>query len=86
MQKRGQADCPLCRAPVVLSANRSERSVVPKFQHSKTPTDNLDQALVGFMELWFPKEVRAKAKANDKEAHKEHMAESGIEDVSCTIM
>ena len=38
------------------------------------------------MELWFPKEVRAKAKANDKEAQREHMEESGIEDVSCTIM
>ncbi|TIA91023.1 hypothetical protein E3P81_02268 [Wallemia ichthyophaga] len=66
MQKRGQSDCPLCRAPVVMSANRN----------------NLDQALVGFMELYFPKEVRAKAKANDKEAQKEHMEENGIEDVN----
>lgn len=38
------------------------------------------------MELYFPKEVRAKAKANDKEAQKEHMEENGIEDVNCMIM
>ena len=48
--------------------------------------DNLDQALVGYMELWFPKEVRKKSKANDKEAQKEHYQETGIDEISCTIM
>ena len=49
-------------------------------------TGNVDHALVGFLKLWFPKEVKAKSKANDKESQKEHYQELGIDDVSCTVM
>ncbi|KAF6761736.1 RING-14 protein [Ephemerocybe angulata] len=71
MQKRGQADCPLCRAPVVLSANKS----------------NVDWALLNFMQDWFPMESREKLKANEREAAQEEMIELGLDpNQGCVIM
>ncbi|KAF8592143.1 hypothetical protein K439DRAFT_1656201 [Ramaria rubella] len=63
MQKRGKDNCPMCRAPTVLSADRS----------------NVDHALINFMRDWFPKETKVKGKANEEEAAQEEMEELGID-------
>jgi hypothetical protein len=47
--------CPQCRSPVVMQAD----------------AHNLDTALGQFLELYFPKEVKAKAKSNEKESTQE---------------
>ncbi|SCZ97246.1 BZ3500_MvSof-1268-A1-R1_Chr4-2g07085 [Microbotryum saponariae] len=70
MQKRGQDACPQCRSPVVLRANAT----------------NLDTAMQSYLQLWFPKEVKAKAKSNAKEAAKEELAEMGMDDHRCAVM
>ncbi|KAL6303637.1 SPX domain-containing protein [Sparassis latifolia] len=70
MQKRGEDHCPLCRAPTVLSANRS----------------NVDWALLNFMKDWFPIEAKEKLQQNEKEAAEEDMRELGIDVNGCTIM
>ncbi|QRV78549.1 RING finger protein [Ceratobasidium sp. AG-Ba] len=70
MQKRGQADCPLCRTPCVLLANR----------------DNLDVGLMNFMKEWFPVETKEKAKANERESAEEQLTEMGISPNGCVIM
>ncbi|KZT52339.1 hypothetical protein CALCODRAFT_92070 [Calocera cornea HHB12733] len=69
MQKRGQDDCPLCRAPVVLKANR----------------DNVDWALLRFMQEWFPEEAKAKDAANQKESGEEQLEAMGLNG-KCLIM
>ncbi|GJJ14953.1 hypothetical protein Clacol_009223 [Clathrus columnatus] len=63
MQKRGQDSCPMCRAPNVLAANKS----------------NLDLAVVNLMYDWFPKETKEKAKANEEEVAKEEMEALGLD-------
>ncbi|SCV69183.1 BQ2448_2203 [Microbotryum intermedium] len=70
MQKRGQDACPQCRSPVVLRANAT----------------NLDTAMQSYLQLWFPKEVKAKAKSNAKEAAKEELEEMGMVDHRCLVM
>ncbi|KAK0453869.1 hypothetical protein EV421DRAFT_1897855 [Armillaria borealis] len=71
MQKRGQGDCPMCRAPTVLCADRS----------------NVDWALLNFMQDWFPLESKQKLKDNEKEAAREEMLELGIDpEQGCKIM
>ncbi|KAH6909921.1 RING-14 protein [Coprinopsis sp. MPI-PUGE-AT-0042] len=71
MQKRNKGDCPMCRAPVVLSANGS----------------NVDWALLNFMQDWFPVEAREKLKANEREASDEELRELGIDpNKACVIM
>ncbi|KAF7760277.1 hypothetical protein Agabi119p4_10953 [Agaricus bisporus var. burnettii] len=72
MQKRGNGDCPLCRASSVLVADRS----------------NVDWALMNFMQDWFPLEAKAKLKANEKEVLDEQLREMGIDptDSHCIIM
>ncbi|KZO94587.1 hypothetical protein CALVIDRAFT_206833 [Calocera viscosa TUFC12733] len=69
MQKRGQDDCPLCRAPVVLKANR----------------DNVDWALLRFMQEWFPEETKAKDAANQRESGEEQLEALGF-NPKCLIM
>ncbi|KAF9044445.1 hypothetical protein BJ165DRAFT_1481247 [Panaeolus papilionaceus] len=70
MQKRGQDDCPMCRQPTVVRANRT----------------NVDWALLNFMQDWFPLEARDKLKANEREAAEEELAELGIDpNASCII-
>ncbi|KAI0079186.1 hypothetical protein K474DRAFT_1659490 [Panus rudis PR-1116 ss-1] len=63
MQKRGQDNCPMCRAPTVLIANRS----------------NVDWALLNFMKDWFPVESRKKLKENEREVAQEEMQELGLD-------
>mgnify|MGYP002403122342 CR=1 FL=1 len=72
MQKRGQADCPLCRAAVVLTANKQ----------------NVDWAMLNFMQDWFPVEAKEKLKANEEEAAREQMEELGInpDSSACLVM
>ncbi|KAJ3559944.1 hypothetical protein NM688_g25 [Phlebia brevispora] len=69
MQKRGQDGCPMCRAPTVLSANRT----------------NVDWALVNFMKDWFPIEAKKKLQQNEREAAEEQMEELGFKEESCII-
>ncbi|KIY63422.1 hypothetical protein CYLTODRAFT_382302 [Cylindrobasidium torrendii FP15055 ss-10] len=71
MQKRGQGSCPMCRAPTVLRADRS----------------NVDWALLNFMQDWFPEEAREKLKQNEKEAAEEELRELGIDPAqTCMVM
>ncbi|KAF5381778.1 hypothetical protein D9615_005505 [Tricholomella constricta] len=71
MQKRGKGDCPMCRAPCVLTADRT----------------NVDWALLNFMQDWFPIESREKLLQNEKEAAREELEELGLDpDQNCTVM
>ncbi|KAJ6447875.1 hypothetical protein C8R45DRAFT_850636 [Mycena sanguinolenta] len=71
MQKRGNDHCPMCRAPCVLVANRS----------------NVDWALLNFMRDWFPEESNVKLRQNEKEASEEELREMGIDpDEKCIVM
>lgn len=70
MQKRGQGHCPMCRAPNVLSADRS----------------NVDWALLNFMQDWFPVESKQKLRQNEKEVAEEEWEELGIEVGNCVVM
>lgn len=71
MQKRGNGDCPMCRAPCVLTADRS----------------NVDWALLNFMQDWFPIESKEKLLQNEKEAAREELEELGVDpDQSCRMM
>ncbi|KAI0029901.1 SPX domain-containing protein [Vararia minispora EC-137] len=69
MQKRGQDNCPMCRALTVSIADRS----------------NVDWALLNFLQDWFPEEAYEKLRANEREAAEEQMEELGIESGTCVI-
>jgi len=69
MQKRGKGNCPMCRAPTVLKADRA----------------NVDWALLNFMQDWFPVEAKAKLKSNEREAAEEEMEELGLNTHGCII-
>ncbi|EPQ51605.1 hypothetical protein GLOTRDRAFT_140984 [Gloeophyllum trabeum ATCC 11539] len=69
MQKRGKANCPICRAPTVLVADRS----------------NVDWALLNFMKDWFPVESKAKLLQNEREASQEELEELGLDVKGCVI-
>jgi hypothetical protein len=98
MQKRGKGDCPLCRAPSVMVADRCKwcfayRSFVKQstdFLSSFSPSflANVDWALMNFMQDWFPLEAKEKLKANEKESLYEQLREAGInpDDSRCIIM
>lgn len=62
LQKLGKANCPICRAPTVLKADRT----------------NVDYALLNFMADWFPLESHAKLNTNEREAAKEELEELGL--------
>jgi len=62
MQKRAQDACPACRSAVVMKANAK----------------NLDVALRQFLELYFPKEVKLKAKSNKRESEEEELMAMGL--------
>ncbi|KAI6000889.1 hypothetical protein EDD15DRAFT_1806888 [Pisolithus albus] len=71
LQKQGKPNCPLCRAPTVLRADRN----------------NVDYALLNFMSDWFPVESRAKLRANELESAKEELQELGLPGVTeCIVM
>ncbi|KAK7689507.1 hypothetical protein QCA50_007299 [Cerrena zonata] len=70
MQKRGQGNCPMCRSPTVLVADRS----------------NVDWALLNFMRDWFPMESKKKLRQNEQEVAQEQMEELGLNvNDSCVI-
>ena len=73
LQKRGKADCPLCRANGVVGS-ADER--------------NLDEATVKFIKAWFPMEVAEKDRENESDRHKEEMQELGlaIDSDKCVIV
>ncbi|KAI8973169.1 SPX domain-containing protein [Trametes punicea] len=70
LQKRGEKHCPICRAPTVLSADRS----------------NVDWALLNFMKDWFPLEAKKKLQQNEREAAQEEMQELGWDVRGCVVM
>ncbi|KAJ6550011.1 hypothetical protein B0H19DRAFT_1160248 [Mycena capillaripes] len=71
MQKRGSAQCPMCRAPCVLTADKS----------------NVDWALMNFMRDWFPEEAAVKLRQNESEAAREQMEELGLDpDQRCIVV
>ncbi|KAG6873692.1 hypothetical protein C0995_012154 [Termitomyces sp. Mi166 len=71
MQKRGNGNCPMCRAPCVLTADRT----------------NVDWALLNFMQDWFPIEAQEKLIHNQREATREEFEELGLDpDQACTVM
>ncbi|KAJ7661251.1 SPX domain-containing protein [Mycena rosella] len=71
MQKRGSADCPMCRSPCVLLADRS----------------NVDWAMLNFMRDWFPEEASVKLRQNEREAAREQMEELGLDpNARCIVM
>ncbi|OBZ77302.1 Transcriptional regulator of yeast-form-adherence 3 [Grifola frondosa] len=70
MQKRGEGNCPMCRATTVLAADRS----------------NVDWALLNFMKDWFPIEAKKKLQQNEREAAHEEMEELGLSVHGCFIM
>ncbi|VDB96246.1 unnamed protein product [Peniophora sp. CBMAI 1063] len=69
LQKRGRERCPVCRAPTVGQATR----------------DNVDWALINFMQDWFPEETWEKMRNNEREAQEEEMREMGIEPGACVV-
>ncbi|KAJ7732138.1 SPX domain-containing protein [Mycena metata] len=70
MQKRGDAQCPMCRAPCVLRADRS----------------NVDWALLNFMRDWFPQESTLKLQQNEREAAREDLEAMGLDpDARCVV-
>ncbi|KZT42794.1 hypothetical protein SISSUDRAFT_998572 [Sistotremastrum suecicum HHB10207 ss-3] len=62
LQKRGKANCPVCRAETVLQADRT----------------NVDDMLLRYMVDWFPREVKEKKNVDGKEVEKEQMEELGM--------
>lgn len=71
LQKQGKADCPLCRAPNVVSSADGR---------------NMDEATVNMLRLWFPQEVSEKDQENERDRKKEELAEMGFEHHKCTVM
>ena len=48
---------------------------------------NVDYALLNFMSDWFPRESRAKLRANEREAAQEELEELGLSgSQGCSIM
>ncbi|KAF1994003.1 RING-14 protein-like protein [Amniculicola lignicola CBS 123094] len=68
MQNEKQHKCPLCREPTVVDAN----------------SDNLDLALAEFLKKWFPDEVKAKQKYNERMAGIDEYGE--VYDGKCMVM
>ncbi|KAK0544871.1 hypothetical protein OC845_005374 [Tilletia horrida] len=70
LQRQRRDDCPLCRAPLaVKNANGS----------------NLDEAMGNLLKAYFPEEVKAKQKENDREVNAEEQKEMGLENTHCII-
>lgn len=89
MQKRGKGNCPMCRAPTVLSADGCTHLSLETHYARHTDlvvfTANVDWALLNFMKDWFPKEARQKLEQSEKEAAEEHMQELGFNTEGCII-
>ena len=63
MQQRSKENCPLCRAPTVLLADKG----------------CLDTTLMSFMRDWFPREVKDKQRENTQEIAKETIEDAGMD-------
>lgn len=93
MQKRGQGNCPMCRSPTVLVADRCKPFFHLSYSLALTLTSslycssaNVDWALLNFMRDWFPVESKKKLRQNEQEVAQEQMEELGLNpDVSCII-
>lgn len=48
--------------------------------------ENVDWALLNFMQDWFPVEAKAKLKQNEREAAEEELQELGIRAEGCVVM
>jgi hypothetical protein len=79
----------MCRAPVVLLADRCEDNPVFRLflrtNHSQPSTANVDWALQNFLQDWFPVETKVKRKNNEREAGEEELREMGFGERTCTI-
>jgi hypothetical protein len=76
----------MCRAPVVLVANRCKYSTffgAIKRLLMRRHQANVDWALMNFMQDWFPVESSIKSKQNEQEAAQEQMDEFGLSDRGC---
>ncbi|KAJ6617580.1 SPX domain-containing protein [Mycena sp. CBHHK59/15] len=87
MQKRGSADCPMCRMPCVLRADRCASSLLLPVPCANIPPANVDWALLNFMRDWFPEEAHVKLRQNENEAAKEQLEELGLDpNQRCVVM
>jgi hypothetical protein len=88
MQKRGSDNCPFCRAPTVLMADRGKLFCFPFLISADEVIcmyiANVDWALLNFMKDWFPLESREKLTNNRREATREQAEELGMSD-GCVI-
>jgi E3 ubiquitin-protein ligase BAH len=62
--------CPLCREDVVMKADST----------------CLDEGLIRFMKLWFPGEVKAKQKGNERIALEEQFGKAMVQSGQCVVM
>ena len=84
MQRAKNDHCPLCRGSVVLQADSSTHTLAP--EHSvitNDPSANLDPALMDFLKKYFPAEVKAKQRENERSAAADKY---GKEFPTCEIM
>jgi hypothetical protein len=52
----------------------------------KADSTCLDENLVKFMKLWFPREVKAKQKGNERLALEEQFGKEFVEKADCCVM
>ena len=82
----------MCRAPSVLSANRSMWYFffvvnVDRQCNALFLLDNVDWGLLNFMQDWFPLEAKEKLLSNEQEALAEELEEMGVDpNGSCLLM
>ncbi|KAL2268166.1 hypothetical protein VTJ83DRAFT_3012 [Remersonia thermophila] len=73
MQNQNRRFCPLCRAEVVQKADES----------------NIDEALVRYLETWFPKETKEKQQFNELERRRDLFGDVYVNDhppPTCNVM
>lgn len=70
LQLAKENHCPICRRSNVLAADST----------------NIDYALLNFLKMYFPREAKAKQRANEKEQLKQSAEAAGMESGSCVIM
>lgn len=63
----------------MLAKSRPCRSPSP-------PPANLDTDMLKYLQEWFPREIKAKEKANQKEAAREELEEMGLKEHKCLLM
>lgn len=71
LQKQGRRACPLCRAPDAVGC-AGER--------------HLDSGMSNMLKTWFPREVRAKDRENERDRRQEERRELGFHDPQCSVM